>query len=356
MSVTQSEVSDTNMPNLYIIGAGCSKNFTQATHGIRGLESPTNGDFFKMARRVIENTGMRSDILFMEEIELLIKTIAPLYGGQNDLKFFSNRNLNLEDVMTLLDIDFRIFSPLAAQRLGHNESSQMRVLKDLLSRTLDYALKGGPCRKHRALAQRMKQGDIVLSLNYDILIDNALYSLGRVRDSGYKMNFFKVNRNGDWIEPNSDRSEVTLLKLHGSLNWVRCGLCGSLLLYRYMKQTLSSGTFQCPRCSSGESVAERMMIPPLHSKDYRDKDLAFLWIQADRMLKEFSKIVCIGYSFSSLDSDMSALIRRLRARRSQVPEVDFVSPDGAAEARLRSLLGIKRTNRFKNLSQYLHVS
>jgi hypothetical protein len=248
LNVTKPENTGLQMPSLYILGAGCSRNFSQASHGIQGLRSPTNSDFFKMARLVIENTGMKSDPRFMEEIDLLIRTIAPLYGGRNNLSFFSNRNLSLEDVMTLLDIDFRIFSPLVAQRLGQNESPQMRVLKDLLSRTLDYALMGGPCRKHRALARRMKQGDIVLSLNYDILIDNALFSLGRVRDSGYKMNFYKVNRNGNWAEPNSDRSKVTLLKLHGSLNWVRCGLCGSVLLYRYMKQTLTDGTFQCPRC------------------------------------------------------------------------------------------------------------
>ncbi len=353
MNATQSEVSDTSMPTLYIIGAGCSKNFTEATHGIRGLKSPTNGDFFKMARRVILNTGMRSDPLFRGEIEHLIKTIAPLYSGQNDLKFFKDPKLNLEDVMTLLDIDFRVFSPLESQKLGQNESPQMRVLKELLYRTLDYALKGGPCRKHRALAERMKQGDIVLSLNYDILMDNALFSLGRVRDSGYKMNFYKVNTDGRWVEPNTGRSQVTLLKLHGSLNWVRCGLCGSLLLYRYAKQTLTSGFFQCPRCSSGESVAEHMMIPPLHSKDYRDKDMAFLWVQADRMLKEFSNVVCIGYSFSPLDSDMDALIRRMRSRQTHAPKVDFVSPDNRAETRLKRLLGIKHPNRFYNLSEYL---
>jgi NAD-dependent SIR2 family protein deacetylase len=306
-----------------------------------------------MARLVIENSGMKSDDLFMEEIGVLIKTIAPLYGDKNDIHLFGNRNLRLEDVMTLLDIDFRLFSPLAAQRLGLNESRELRALKDLLARTLDYALTGPPCRKHDALAKRMKHRDVVLSLNYDILIDNALSNLGKITDSGYRMNFFKVNQDGEWMRPSLDSSEISLFKLHGSLNWIRCRLCGALLLYRQRKQILSGiQLFRCPRCSSQET-SERMMIPPIQSKDYGDKDMAFLWFQADRTMREFSRIVCIGYSFSPLDSDMVSLMRRLRSRQASIPEVDFVSPDRQAEERLRRLLDISKMNRFRNLTHYL---
>ena len=343
------------LPNLYVLGAGCSKNYSQSTRGIRGLESPKNDDFFRMAHLVIENTGMKSDPSFMEQIHLLVKTIAPLYGEKSDLSLFSKRNLlRLEEVMTLLDIDFRLFSPLTAQRLGHNESAQMRTLKDLLARTLEYALEGPPCRKHSALAKRMGAGDVVVSLNYDILIDNALSSLGKITDSGYGMNFFKVNQDGEWIGPSQEYSEVSLLKLHGSLNWIKCGLCGVLLLYRSKKQTLGGfQEFLCPRCSADANIAERMIIPPIQSKDYRDKDMAFLWVQADRMMKEFSRVICIGYSFSPLDFDMTSIMRRLRTKQTSSPEVDFISPDDDAEKRLRCLFGIARTNRFPDLSDYL---
>lgn len=347
------------MPNLYILGAGCSRNYSEATHGIRGLESPTNKDFFKMARLVIEETGMKSDPRFMEEIDLLIRTVARLYGGPSDLRLFSKKNLNLEDVMTLLDIDSRIFSPLPAQAFGQSESRQLRALKDLLTRTLELALMGPPCKKHHALVREMSDRDVILSMNYDILIDNALTASGKISDSDYNMNFYMVNQNREWIRPSppdAHRSGVSLFKLHGSLNWIRCSLCGSLLLYRYRKQTLiGAEPFRCPRCK--DTSAERMIIPPLHSKDYRDKDLAFLWIQADRAMTEFSRIVCIGYSFSPLDSDMTALIRRLRIRQSKSAEVDFIGHphrrDHETEKRLRDLLGVKKLNSYKGLSNYL---
>ena len=257
------------MSNLYVLGAGCSRNYSQSKHRIKGLKSPLNRDFFKMARLVIENTGMRSDPLFMEEIDVLINTVAPLYGSnKKDLNFFSNPHLNLEDTMTLLDIDFKLFSPLTTPKLGQIENRQLRTLKELLVRTLDYALMGPPCKKHHELAKRMKLGDVVLSFNYDILIDNALYYLERITDSGYKMDFFKANQDRQWMKPNEKPSEITLLKLHGSLNWVKCSFCGSLFLYRYRKQTMYGAyAFQCPRCSSGENYAVRMLIPPIQSKD-----------------------------------------------------------------------------------------
>ena len=344
------------MPDLYILGAGCSRNYSQATHRIRGLKSPLNRDFFKMASLVIENTGMKADSLFMGEIHALIRKIAPLYG-RNDagLDFFDSTELSLEDVMTMLDIDNRLFSPNADQKMRSTESRELRAIKELLVRTMDYALMGSPCSKHNALAQRMKAGDVVISFNYDILIDNALFNLGKMTDSGYKVNFFKVNQDGQWMRLDEKLSEITLLKLHGSLNWVRCGLCGSLFLYRFRKQTLiGAQEFQCPRCSSGEIYAKRMIIPPIQSKDYGDSDILFLWIQTDRIMRDFSRIICIGYSFASTDFDMVALMRRFRAKQARIPEVHLVDPDPyhKVEKRLRFLLGVK-TRQYDDLSSYL---
>jgi phage FluMu protein Com len=231
-----------------------------------------------MAHRVISNTGMKSDSFFIDEIKNMIHKIAPLYGTDKyDLSFLENPDINLEDVMTLLDIDDRLFFPFTNPQIRLNESRELRAVKELLVRTLDYALMGTPCKKHDKLAQEMHSGDIVLSFNYDILMDNALFSLGKMTDSGYKMNFSKVNQYGQWTSSDETPSKVTLFKLHGSLNWIRCGFCGALLLYRFQKQTLvGAQEFQCPRCSSGEAFARRMIIPPTQSKEYGDRDIAFL--------------------------------------------------------------------------------
>lgn len=287
----------------------------------------------------------------------MIATIAPLYGyNRQDLDFLENHEITFEDVMTLLDINDKLFTPFASPQTRMTESRELRAVKELLVRTLDYALMGPPCIKHNNLAQKMRSGDIVLSFNYDILIDNALFHLGKMTDYGYRMNFSKVNLDGRWLTPKETHSEITLLKLHGSLNWVRCGFCGALFLYQFRKQTLiGAEEFRCPRCSSGENYAKRVIVPPVQSKDYGDRDIAFLWILADNLLKDLSRIICIGYSFPSSDFDMISLIRRLRGRQSKMPEVEFASPDRQARKRAERLFG-KEVRQFKNLSKYLESS
>ena len=94
---------------------------------------------------------------------------------------------------------------------------------------------GDKCNKHNRLGSKMQKGDVILSFNYDILMDNALYSLGKLTDSGYRMNFSRTNADGQWIRVEDQPSEISLFKLHGSLNWIKCGLCGALLLYRFQK-------------------------------------------------------------------------------------------------------------------------
>lgn len=345
------------MPNLYIIGAGCSRNYSQSKHRIKGLRSPLNTDFFKMAHRVIENTGMKNDSFFTEEIRNLIATIAPLYGyNRQDRDFLENRELTLEDVMTLIDINDRLFAPFASPQNRLTESRELHAVKELLVRTIDYALLGPPCGKHNNLAKKMHSGDIVLSFNYDILLDIALFNLGKMTDYGYRMNFSKVNLDGNWLIPKETQSEITLLKLHGSLSWVRCGFCGALLLYQYKKHTMiGTEEFRCPRCSAGEDYARRVLVPPVQSKDYGDRDIAFLWILADKLLRDMSQIICIGYSFPNSDFDMISLMRRLRGRQSEMPEVDFVSPDHKAKKRAENLFG-KEVRQFKNLLDYLESS
>jgi hypothetical protein len=342
------------MPDLYIIGAGCSRNYSQSKCNIKGLKSPLNKDFFKMARRVIENTGMKHDLYFMDEVNNLISTIAPLYGQvKGGLDFFENKGLTLEDVMTLIDINDKLFIPFASPQNKLTESRELHTLKELLVRTLDYALMGSPCTKHNKLAKKLSSGDIVLSFNYDILLDIALFNLGKITENSYRMNFSKIHIDEQWLTPKETQSDVTLLKLHGSLNWIRCGFCGALLLNQYRQHTLiGAEEFRCPRCSSDERYAKRVIVPPAQSKDYGDRDIAFLWIQADNLLKEISRIICIGYSFPSSDFDMISLMRRLRAKQSKMPDVYFISPDSQARKRAEVLFG-KQVTQYDNLSKYL---
>jgi hypothetical protein len=85
---------------LFIIGAGCSKNYDHSKNGIQNLVSPTNNDFFKMAKIVLQELGV--DKASEEPLMNLLKRICLMKGLRcnKTYEFLSDSVLdNLEDIM-----------------------------------------------------------------------------------------------------------------------------------------------------------------------------------------------------------------------------------------------------------------
>lgn len=185
------------------------------------------------------------------------------------------------------------------------------TLVELIARTFEEALRGPSCEVHKSLAKRMREGDQVFSYNYDLLIDHALRDEGKLTDEGYELTFNRVKDEGNWQSPEGNESKVKLLKLHGSLNWLRCSICGSNLLLRSNKigRWSTSLPKTCPKCNSREQFIQRLIVPPLQTKNYTDPAISYLWFKARRALIRIEEIVIIGYSLPTTDFAAEALLR-----------------------------------------------
>jgi hypothetical protein len=89
----------------------------------------------------------------------------------------------------------------------------------ILRETLDRWHDGNPGNNHFRLAQTLiarRHETAVMSFNYDLLIDNALLRCGLRPDYGTDLS--------NWPRG----GPVSLFKLHGSLNWLRCPICTSI--------------------------------------------------------------------------------------------------------------------------------
>ena len=102
------------------------------------------------------------------------------------------------------------------------------ALIELVALTISKALQGPVCSEHIKLANSLSEGDVVISFNYDILMDNALRENKKLTDSGYLVHFQKVSDGQNWRRAEDEASAVTLLKLHGSLNWLHCAIAMQL--------------------------------------------------------------------------------------------------------------------------------
>jgi hypothetical protein len=198
----------------------------------------------------------------------------------------------------------------------------------------------------------------VISTNYDLIIDTAMMYVSepRLRDGGlprycipFRTPFYgMVERFG------------TLLKLHGSLNWLHCRTCqrmeiGPSISRLYVKvlgrllgdidQSYEPGGDKCPSCGT---VLRQLMIAPTHFKDYRNPHLAQVWYEAERALREADKVIFIGYSLPDDDVEVVYLLKRSLARLAPecitVVEYDQANPqrtlyDHAVGRRYRTLFG-----------------
>ena len=162
----------------------------------------------------------------------------------------------------------------------------------------------------------------VISLNYDIIADNTMCHLA---ESEGIIGFpdYTVDISTD-VYRNADKFG-RLLKLHGSLNWLYCPGCQRLdigidesgrgmvkvLDQLYIEDPLEPryGCHGSP-CSECSANVRPVLITPTHLKDYRNPQIARVWHQADRMLRQADSAYIIGYSLPEDDVDVTYLLKR----------------------------------------------
>lgn len=205
---------------------------------------------------------------------------------------------------------------------------------------------------HRVTARQ----PTVISLNYDLLADQALIAM---ENGGYPDYACEIETPG-YAEA---KHWGTLLKIHGSMNWLYCSACDRLelgidkqgrtskvaldaaakllekrahdLTAYYESRSKAAQKWRCPRCGGG---FRPVMITPTHLKDYRNPHIAALWYRAERELQECTRVIFIGYSLPWDDVDVIYLLKRGLMRRpgESMPRITVVERPPGEPGRGRS--------------------
>lgn len=188
---------------------------------------------------------------------------------------------------------------------------------------------------HRRLFEwihgRTQREPTVISLNYDLLADQSLIAM---EGGGFPNYACQIDTAGY----ETARRWGTLLKIHGSMNWIYCGACDRLemgidrngdtykialglahtmaLSSHDLQQYYEERAAKCPRCNG---AFRPVMITPTHLKDYRNPHIAGLWYRAERELHEATRVIFIGYSLPWDDVDVIYLLKRGLHRREGEP-------------------------------------
>lgn len=286
---------------VYVLGAGCSKNY-EKSEAFPELEPPLDKDFFEMAAKVL----LEYDKI-PEKFKNLISATRSLYHLESTetngiLKEWLTNSMSLESTFTFIDLktEYEEGVPRRAFETAYQELVKMMRL------TFYRTLKGPSCPVHRELAKRIQNDDTVMSYNYDILADNALFEDCKINERNYLVPFGKVYYQGKWMNPRESLSRIKLVKLHGSLNWLSCRRCSLLFCFLGEKtpENYSLGTpasVKCPNPDCNSNELEHVLIPPVLNKDYDLPGMKLLWKTAEAELGSADRVVVIGYSLPPTD-------------------------------------------------------
>ena len=247
-------------------------------------------------------------------------------------------------------IDHMVASGQAAQPgLGPHELEQIRTL---LERGLAEVL-AAPANRRRPqngnLLQQFTDWTLgwaesgpltVISTNYDVVIEASLYTrldaarLDQQVDFG--VGWYALGTGRRHGRPT--RPRLRLLKLHGSLDWLRCPLCDHL--YIEPAQTVFRGphresSHDRVACVCGYRPLRHVIVAPSMVRDVRDSHLLGIWRSALEALRCAERWVVIGYSMPPEDVAIRSMLVRALGGRRRAPEIVLVQRKGDQPVRDR---------------------
>lgn len=188
------------------------------------------------------------------------------------------------------------------------------------------------------LAQSAQIPPAIVSTNYDLSIETEL-----VRAWNYDHELFDFGFT--WRDPKSgelhDRPaapRLRLYKLHGSVNWLKCGLCdhvyvnlrGAIGGYGYSPRRTENTTCHC-----SHSPLRPVLVTPSLVRDVREVNLLEIWRNSLELLRRARTWVLIGYSFPPEDIAVRSLFLRAAQGRKRPPEVTVVQKGDDPSTRAR---------------------
>jgi NAD-dependent SIR2 family protein deacetylase len=185
----------------------------------------------------------------------------------------------------------------------------------------------------------------VITSNYDVAMEQAWRfnraGMATVKDLAVDFGF-------DWTWP-SERfppdvmarpaePKRRLYKLHGSTNWLRCGLCDriyvnprvDIAVFAYDRKVEDSNTCHC-----GHAKLEVQIVSPSFVREVRSPNLISVWQRALDWLRRSDDWIVIGYSFPDEDLNIRSLFTRAFASRERPPFITAVQFGTNDQTRIR---------------------
>jgi hypothetical protein len=184
----------------------------------------------------------------------------------------------------------------------------------------------------------------IVTSNYDMLSDLAAFYAtnvkGDIGDWRYPDVAKKIDFGFRWNHPyqkesfaRPDPPKLSLYKLHGSTNWLRCPLCENLYINPDAGISLLAGSgfsWLGNVCHCSDTLLEAQIVSPSFLRAVHDPNLIAVWRNALDLLREARQWLIIGYGFPDEDVAIRALFTRALSARTSSLRVAVVQMDDYA--------------------------
>ena len=336
---------------VFILGAGASKQ--------AGV--PLMGEFLDVADAIWKEGKITDkDKVHFERVFRAIGKLQMLHSkSQLDL-------VNLEAVFSTFEMASMLkkLPGFEQDELPDLITSMKRVIVVTIEKMLKYPFSSGyakaaePYGDFCKLIKELKEGrnnapDLsIITFNYDIAVDHALYYNNLGPDYHLR------------AHAGTERS-VSLLKLHGSLNWGSSTKHDQIIPYNlkdYFKDysfrnilsnvsevTLGIGSHLYDQRERLEVKGDPVIVPPTWNKSRYHSELTEVWAQASNELEEAENIFVIGFSLPDTDIFFKHLYALGTVGDTPLKRFWVFDPDesGTVKDRYEKLLGPGALARFK---------
>lgn len=380
---------------VFLLGAGASKSYDQSPTGQR---MPIARDFF--------DTFDKLDLSANPWV--LIGSLAAYIEddlGAGSAYTYLRSGVDIEDLHSRIEADRDRILKAAGLVAAMIPYKAFNELVFLFAAVINDIQNGPPSKPHMLLVDHLQPEDVILTFNWDTLLDRALAERTAWHtDWGYGVTPRAMFRDG-WTPPQrrGEAEANLLIKLHGSTNWLTAYSVTDGTGHIVSGQDLDPGAFSVfeyagkpyacfkgrymggyqpysygyyppnldapgrpapegwvtvkmspnfpwnPKGTASDAglVSMPLIIPPVKNKSYEFFGTLFksLWSQAEDALAAADEIIIIGYSFPVTDVQSDQLFRHAFTRRATVPKITIIDPNPAAVAeRMWRDFGVPKDN------------
>ncbi len=275
-----------------------------------------------------------------------------------------------------------VFNYIYSDSHGHRSSDEslqtywflLRMYSDALARTTNQ-LDGmsrygvGALLRHLWVRDRGRVFTFI-TFNHDLVIEKAIQNTVELKKYtavpwnvrvAYKLDFKAWHTLRGTSRPLSTQGSesITILKMHGSLNWiyrVRSGLDpkNSLRSPRGQLTCLNDAHITLGlRQYSGKKWTELipLVVPPIYEKaSLYQRTLEPIWSAAFQSLVGADEIFIFGYSLPDADVSARSLLRRAIHENPELPNVIVIDTEPSVGAKVASILGLDSLEYYSSVS------